>query len=66
MVLKKSWVSENFRRVSKSRCSKLESRNLELAKNNTRLRNSNFEIESEPFQNNGNNNSKAESYRALD
>ena len=46
MVLEKSWVSENFRRVSKSRRSKLESRNLELAKNNARLGISNFEIES--------------------
>ena len=46
MVLEKSWVSENFRRVSKSRRSELESRNLELAKNNARLGISNFEIES--------------------
>ena len=42
MVLEKSWVSENFRRVSKSRHSKVESRNLELAKNNARLGISNF------------------------
>ena len=33
-------------RVSKSRCSKLESRNLELAKNNAGLGILNFEIES--------------------
>ena len=46
MVLEKSWVSENFRRVSKSRRSKLDSRNLELAKNNACLGISNFEIES--------------------
>ena len=46
MVLEKSWVSENFRRVSKSRRSKLEeSRKLELAKNNARLGISNFEID---------------------
>ena len=45
MVLEKSWVSENFRRVSKSRRSKLESLNLELAKNNARLGISSFEIE---------------------
>ena len=32
MVLEKSWVSANFRRVSKSLQHKLESRNLELAK----------------------------------
>ena len=80
MVLEKSWISENFRRVSKSRRSKLESRNLELAKNNARLGISNFEIESPSLANqakvlislnrhkvnNGNNYSKAESYRALD
>ena len=46
MVLEKSWVSENFKRVSKSRRSKLESRSLELAKNKARLGISNFEIES--------------------
>ena len=51
MVLEKSWVSENFRRVSKSWRSKLESRNLELAKNNARLRISNFEIESPSLAN---------------
>ena len=51
MVLEKSWVSENFRRVSKSRRSKLESRNLELAKNNARLGISNFEIESPSLAN---------------
>ena len=80
MVLEKSWVSENFRRVSKSRRSKLQSQNLELAKNKARLGISNFEIDRgfesrkpsesfnqfEPSNNNGNNNSKAESYRALD
>ena len=42
MVLEKSWVSENFRRVLKSRCSILESGNLKLAKNNARLGISNF------------------------
>ena len=46
MVLEKSRVSENFRRVSKSRRSKLESRNLKLVKDNARLGISNFEIES--------------------
>ena len=46
MVLEKSWVSENFKRVSKSRHSKLESRNLELATKSARLGISNFEIES--------------------
>ena len=51
MVLEKSWVSENFRRVSKSRRSKLESRNLKLAKNIVRLGISNFEIESPSFAN---------------
>ena len=51
MVLEKSWVSENFRRVSKSRRSKQESRNLELAKNNPRLGISNFEIESPSLAN---------------
>ena len=45
MVLEKSRVSGNLGRVSKSRRSKLESRNLELAKNNARLGISNFEIE---------------------
>ena len=73
MVLEKSWVSENFRRVSKSRRSKLESQNLELAKNNARLGISNFQIESPSVanqakvlislnrhKNNGNDNSKAE------
>ena len=59
MVLEKSWVLENFSRVSKSRRSKLESRNLELAKYNARLGES-FN-QSEPSQNNGENNSKAES-----
>ena len=51
MVLEKSWVSENFRRVSKSRRSKPESRNLELAKNNARLGISYFEIESPSLAN---------------
>ena len=51
MVLEKSWVSGNFRRVSKSRLSKLESRNLELAKNNARLGIWNFEIESPSLAN---------------
>ena len=51
MVLEKSWVLQNFRRVSKSRHSKLESRNLELAKNNARLGISNFEIESPSLAN---------------
>ena len=53
MVLEKSWVSDNFRRVSKSRRGKLESRNLELAKNNVRLGISNFEIESPCLANQG-------------
>ena len=51
MVLEKSWVLENFRRVTKSRRSKLESRNLKLAKNNARLGISNFEIESPSLAN---------------
>ena len=51
MVLEKSWVSENFRRVSKSRRSKLGSWNLELAKNNAHLGISNFEIESPSLAN---------------
>ena len=51
MILENSWVTENFRRVSKSRCSKLESRNVELAKNNARLGISNFEIESPSLAN---------------
>ena len=51
MFLEKSWVSENFRRVSKSRRSKLESRNLELAKYNARLGISNFEIDSPSLAN---------------
>ena len=51
MVLEKSWVSVNFRRVSKSRRSKLGSRNLKLAKNNARLGISNFEIESPSLAN---------------
>ena len=51
MVVEKSCVAENFRRVSKSRRSKLESRNLKLAKNNVRLGISNFEIESLSFAN---------------
>ena len=79
MVLEKSWVLENFKRVSKSRRSKLESWNLELVKNKARLGISNFEIESgefrkpsesfnqfEPSKNNGNNTSKLENYRTLD
>ena len=72
MVLEKSWVS-------KSRRCKLESRNLELAKNKAGLEISNFEILSlrvsqtkqkfnqyELSQNNVNNHSKTESYRALE
>ena len=51
MVLEKSLVSENFKRVSKSRRSKLESRNLELAKNKARLGISIFEIESPSLAN---------------
>ena len=51
MVLEKSRVSENFRRVSKSPRRKLESRNLKLAKDNTRLGISNFEIESPSLAN---------------
>ena len=51
MVLEKQWISENVRRVSKSRRSKLESRNLKLAKNNARLGISNFEIESPSLAN---------------
>ena len=51
MVLEKSWVSEDFRRVSKSRRSKLGSRNLELAKNNACLGISNFKIESRSLAN---------------
>ena len=51
MVLEKSWVSENFRRISKSRRSKQESRNLEHTKNNARLGISNFEIESPSLAN---------------
>ena len=51
MVLEKSWASENFRRVSKSQRSKLESRNLKLAKSNARLGISNFEIESPSLAN---------------
>ena len=51
MVLEKSWVWENFKRVLKSRRSKLESRNLELAKNNACLGISNFEIESQSLAN---------------
>ena len=47
MVLEKSWVSENFRRVSKSWRSKLESRNLELAKKKKNA----FEIESPSLAN---------------
>ena len=44
-VLEKSWVSAmNYRRVSKSRRRKLESRNLELAKNKAGLGISIFEI----------------------
>ena len=86
MVLEKSRFSENFRRVSKSWHSKLESWNLKLAKkknNNARLGISNFEIESPSLanqakvlislnchkiraQNKGNDNNKAENYRALD
>ena len=74
MVLEKSWVSENFRRVSKSWRSKLESRNLEVAKNIAQLGISNSKSRKpsesfnqfEPSQNNDKNNSKAESYRALD
>ena len=44
MVLEKSWVSENFRQVSKSQ-------NLELANNNAHLGISNFEIESPSLAN---------------
>ena len=44
IVLEKSWVSENFRPVSKSRRRKLESRNFELAKNKAGLLISNCEI----------------------
>ena len=51
MVLEKSWVSENFRRVSKSWHSKLQSCNLELAKNNAQLGILNFEIESQSLAN---------------
>ena len=51
MILEKSWVSENFKRVSKSRRSELESRNLELAKNKARLGISNFGIESPSLAN---------------
>ena len=51
MVVEKSLVSENFRRVSKSRRSKLESQNLKLAKNIDRLGISNFEIESPSLAN---------------
>ena len=51
MVLEKLWVSENFRRVSKSWRGKLESRNLKLAKNNACLGISNFEIESPSLAN---------------
>ena len=54
MVLEKSWVSENFKRVSKSRRSKLESRNLELAKKNARLGTSNFKMESPSLANQAN------------
>ena len=51
MVLENSWVSENSKRISKSHRSKLESRNLELAKNNARLGISNQEIESPSLAN---------------
>ena len=51
MVLEKQWVSDNFRQVLKSRRSKLESRNLELAKYSARLGISNFEIESPSLAN---------------
>ena len=51
MVLEKSWISDYIIRVSKSRRSKLESRNLKLAKNNTHLGISNFEIESPSLAN---------------
>ena len=78
MVLEKSWVSENFKRVSKFLRSKLESRNLKLAKttfvSESRILKLSPEFRKpsesfnqfEPSRNNGNDNSKAESYRALD